>query len=255
VGFEPTTPATQTRCASKLRYGQLPTTVLGGPGRPFWSGSTVGAVAARIERIEIGASPERWREAGFAVDEDGMCRLGQVAIQLVDDGGRGGIRAWTLSGVDLGGRTEIEGIAADAVDPSPMAEPVAHANGAGHIDHVVLVTPDLGRTIETLETIGPELRRVRDIGTPESPMQQAFFRLGEVILEVVGPPDRSNQDPARWYGLAIDVADLAQPAALLGGRLGPIKDAVQPGRRIATLHDAPDSLAVAVAFMDGGATG
>jgi len=213
-------------------------------------------VGARIERIEIGASPERWREAGFAVDDGGVCRLGQVAVQLVDDGGRGGIRAWSLSGVDLGDRAEVEGIATDAVDPSPVEEPAdTHANGTTHIDHVVLITPDLGRTIETLETIGPELRRIRDIGTPESPMQQAFFRLDEVILEVVGPPDRSNQEPARWYGLALDVADLAQATALLGGRLGRIKDAVQPGRRIATLHDAPDSLAVAVAFMDDGATG
>jgi hypothetical protein len=213
-------------------------------------------MGARIERLEIGASPERWREAGFAVDDDGVCRLGQVAVRLVDDDRRAGIRGWTLSGVDLGDRTEVEGIATDAVDPSPAAQsPEAHANGTTRIDHVVLVTPDLGRTISTLETIGPELRRIRDIGTPETPMQQAFFRLDEVILEVVGPPDRSNEEPARWYGLALDVADLAQASAVLGGRLGRVKEAVQPGRRIATLHDAPDSLAVAVAFMDDSPTG
>ena len=85
-------------------------------------------------------------------------------------------------------------------------------------------------------------------------MQQAFFRLDEVILEVVGPPDCPNQDPARWFGIAVDVPDLDQLAALLGDRLGPIKDAVQPGRRIATLRDAPELLSLAVAFMDSRAS-
>ena len=32
-------------------------------------------------------------------------------------------------------------------------------------------------------------------------MTQVFFRLGEVILELVGPPEPAGDGPARFYGL------------------------------------------------------
>jgi hypothetical protein len=44
------------------------------------------------------------------------------------------------------------------------------------------------------------------------------------------------------------VADLDATAGHLQGRIGATKDAVQPGRRIATLH-AGDAISVPVAFM------
>ena len=221
-------------------------------------------MGARIERLEVGGSPEAWQAAGFTVD-DGVCLIGGVWLDIVEDTGRMGIRGWTLSGVELGDRTDIEGIATRTVEAAGPVNPAAvpsgpgsemgHANGATHIDHLVLITPDLGRTTSTIEAIGPEVRRIRDIGTPETPMQQVFFRLGEVILEIVGPPDKSSDESARWFGIAIDVDDLARPAEVLGDRLGRIKDAVQTGRRIATLRDAPGSLSLAVAFMDDSAEG
>ena len=60
----------------------------------------------------------------------------------------------------------------------------------------------------------------------------------------------AEADPARWFGLAVDVADLDQTAALLGPGLGPIKGAVQAGRRIATVRHRDLGLSVAVALMD-----
>ena len=45
------------------------------------------------------------------------------------------------------------------------------------------------------------------------------------------------------------VSDLPALADLLGEHLGRIKDAVQPGRRIATLRDSA-GLSAKVAFMD-----
>jgi hypothetical protein len=42
--------------------------------------------------------------------------------------------------------------------------------------------------------------------------------------------------PARFWGITFAVADLDAAAALLGDRLGSIRDAVQPGRRIATIR-------------------
>jgi hypothetical protein len=72
--------------------------------------------------------------------------------------------------------------------------------------------------------------------------------LGETIAEVVGPPSGSSPGPARFYGLAFTVADLDATALFLGERLRPAKDAVQPGRRIATLDRAVGST-VPLAFM------
>lgn len=208
-------------------------------------------MGARIEQLVVSASPDAWREAGFTVDDDGGCHIGEVDVRIVPDAEGTGITSWALSGVELAGRTEVEAIPTEAVGRAePTEASTSHANGATRIDHLVLITPDLTRTIDAIAAIGPEVRRVRDIGTPESPMQQAFFRFEDVILEVVGPPDRPSDGRARWFGIALEVDDLGQPAGVLGERLGRVKDAVQPGRRIATLHDAPDSLSLAVAFMD-----
>jgi hypothetical protein len=69
-----------------------------------------------------------------------------------------------------------------------------------------------------------------------------------VILEVVGPPQPTEDGPARFFGLAWTVADLDATAAYLGDRLHPAKEAVQKGRRIATLDRTAGST-VAHAFM------
>ncbi len=80
-------------------------------------------------------------------------------------------------------------------------------------------------------------------------MRQVFFRLGEVILEVIGAPDKSGEGDAGFFGLAHTVADLDAVAKLLGPALGNVKDAVQPGRRIATLRHRDVGMSVATAFM------
>ncbi|HEX6387954.1 MAG TPA: hypothetical protein VFZ89_00850, partial [Solirubrobacteraceae bacterium] len=87
------------------------------------------------------------------------------------------------------------------------------------------------------------LRREIDIGRG----RQGFFRHGECIVEVVGPHDADGGRAALW-GLTITVADLDATAALLGAKLGAVKDAVQPGRRIATVRSDAGA-GVPLAFM------
>jgi hypothetical protein len=82
-------------------------------------------------------------------------------------------------------------------------------------------------------------------------MTQAFFRLGETIAEVVGAPTEARPGPARFFGLAFSVNDLAVTARVLGARLRPTRDAVQAGRQIATLDRAAGST-VEIAFMSAG---
>ena len=95
---------------------------------------------------------------------------------------------------------------------------------------------------------------IRDRGeTPGGSTRQAFFRIGEPILEVVQAPEgtsvaRNPDGPARLWGLAFLVADMDATASALGGLLGTPRDAVQPGRKIATLR--PEAgLGPAIAFM------
>ena len=55
--------------------------------------------------------------------------------------------------------------------------------------------------------------------------------------------------PARFWGLVVIVSDLDALALELGERLGTVRDAVQPGRRIAPLRPSA-GLGPALAFMD-----
>jgi hypothetical protein len=205
------------------------------PGTP---GGSVAAVGVTIDEITVGDPPEAWRAAGFTVDDDSTCRIGSVRVRLV--GREVGKRILDAGSVDGLSTTRSE---------APPAQPARHANGATHIDHVVVLSPDLARTAAALEAIGLAPRGERDTETYGAPMRQIFFRLGEVILELVGAPDASAEGDPGFFGLAITVDDLDATAGLLGAHLGTAKDAVQPGRRIATLRHREVGMSVATALM------
>ena len=187
-----------------------------------------------LEELEIADEPADWRALGFEVD-DGACQVSTVRLRLVGKGPRRGILGWTLG------------------DGEPAAAAAAHPNGVSRIDHVVLLSPDLDRTVDELRSQGFDLRRVREGETPGGSTRQAFFRLGEPILEVVQAPEgtsvaRDPDGPARLWGLAFRVEDMDATASALGELLGAPRDAVQPGREIATLR--PEAgLGPAIAFM------
>ena len=187
-----------------------------------------------LEELEIADEPEDWRALGFEV-EDGICQVSSVRLRLVGKGPRRGILGWKL-----------------ATQPPAMAAP-PQPNGVERVDHVVLLSPDLDRTVEELRADGFELRRIREGETPGGSTRQAFFRMGEPILEVVQAPEgtsvaRNPDGPARLWGIAFRVQDLDATGSVLGGLLGTPRDAVQPGRKIATLR--PEAgLGPAIAFM------
>lgn len=210
----------------------------------------------RVVELEVADEPDAWVAAGFAVQEDAV-RLGTVALRLTGTGsGDRGIRGWTLAGLDRA-VDEIDGLPTDVVTaahgpPGHGTEP--HPNGVLGLDHLVVATPDLQRTIDALAGVGLELRRIREATANGSPMRQAFFRLGPTILEVVsgdlGSGGAAAAAPASFWGLAVDVEDLDATAAHLGDGLGAIRPAVQRGRRIATIRHRHLGLSVAVAAMD-----
>ena len=178
-------------------------------------------VRARAIAVPDGAAA--WARLGFAVDREGT-RVGGVRIAF---------GAAELS-------VEADGLTCERPDGLPLVharapargEAPPHANGAIVVDHVVALTDSLDRTLAALGAAGLDLRR-RDGA-------MAFLRLGELILEVV---QRDGAEPGFW-GLVVVVPDLGA----LGPLVGDAKDAVQPGRRIATVRREV-GLTTALAFM------
>ncbi|MBK5223077.1 MAG: glyoxalase [Acidimicrobiia bacterium] len=200
--------------------------------------------AALIE-LQVGDEPAAWQRAGFHV-EDGSTWIGDVRLRLVGESNGRGIASWGFEAPPVAG--ELDGLPVHAATPAaPPSTP--HPNGVTGFDHLVVSSPDLDRTIEAYTDAGLELRRTRDIDTPDAPRRQCFFWIGEVILELVGPREPSGDGPSRFFGVACTVADLDATAASLGESCSAPKDAVQPGRRIATLRHKPLGMSVPVAFM------
>ncbi len=208
-----------------------------------------------LAQLTIADPPDVWESLGFAV-AGSRTSVSGVEHNLVGASGEGhGILGWTLAGlVTPPPQGRIDGLVTSVAERPGSPAPATHPNGVVSIDHVVVATADLGRTVGCFEQLGLSVRRTRDSGTYGTPMRQAFFKLGTIVLEVIGaaePMPEYADRPAGFFGVAFTVADLDATAAYLGERLHPAKDAVQPGRRIATLDRGAGST-VAIAFMSAG---
>ena len=108
-----------------------------------------------IDEILVGDPPEAWTAAGFTVDDDGTCRIGSVRVRLVGRDGGKRILGWSLRGAPAArlAAGSLDGLPTTASDVAPTA-PGVHPNGATYIDHVVLLSPDLGRTTAAIEALG-----------------------------------------------------------------------------------------------------
>lgn len=206
-------------------------------------------MSATIDELTIADEPAAWEALGFAVEEE-TCVVGDVRIHLAGPHAGERLAGWSLRDVeDLG----LDGLpTARSGRPPPAAAP-EHPNGMTAVDHVVAMTPALDRTVAALKRAGLDLRRIREQPTPAGAPRQAFFRLGATILEVVQEPpeaiERAGGDhPAFFWGLAFLAPDLDATVASLGRHASEVRDAVQPGRRIATLRRSA-GLALPVALI------
>ena len=205
----------------------------------------------RAEYFDVAGDPGAWRAVGLHVADDGMITLMGTSLRIVPRAADGpvGIVGWAVSGstpVATGDTLDIDGLPTTVVDARPPVF-ADHPVGAFALDHVVVATPDLERTSAAIAAAtGHELRRIRDLGK----IRQGFHRVGRggVILELVEHAD-APAGPARFWGLVFIVEDLDAACALLGPDLvSPPKDAVQPGRRIATVR-VEAGLGLPVALM------
>jgi hypothetical protein len=202
-----------------------------------------------VDEFEVADPADAWVQAGFTVDTDAICRVGGVRIRLAGRGRGIGIVGWSLRGLPPAGSLhDLDGIPTTRSDAVAVM-PAGHPNGVLAIDHVVLLSPDLRRTVESLAAIGVEPRRERDAQLGGRSMRQIFFRAGEVIIEVVGSPETACEGPSKLWGMTYVVADIDATAAYFGDRTAPVKDAVQPGRRITTLRHQELGISVPSAMI------
>jgi hypothetical protein len=201
-------------------------------------------VPPTLSSLYVADPPSAWSALGFTV-VDGAVALGGVAVRLGASGGRG-IVGWSLRGVDDG--ADLDGLVTEAAADEPALPAVDHPVGAIGVDHVVALTPSFDRTVEKLRAAGLDYRRTREAGGGR---RQAFFVVGPCLLELGGPAEGD----VRFWGLTLVVEDLDAAAGFLGDRLGRVKDAVQPGRRIATVRrEAGLSVPLALMTPRGAAT-
>jgi hypothetical protein len=220
----------------------------------------------RLILLTVGDGPEPWQAAGFRVSTDppegthgtASLEVGSVRVQLVGDRGARGLLGWgfepartapidglpvaapTTSGASGGIWTGVGGVtsgpAASAGETEAVEAAVAgatqHANGATTLDHVVVTSPDVGRTTAALAAAGIQPRRTVQGARGDAELLYRFFLLGTCVLELVGPVSPAGDGPARFAGLAFTTTAIDG----LGGLAGRPRPAMQPGRRIATLR-------------------
>jgi len=119
-------------------------------------------------------------------------------------------------------------------------------NTVDYLEHVVVMTPVLSDAITANEAVGVPCKRIREVGNGA---RQAFFKLEQTVLEIVGPATRGR--PGCW-GLALMCSDIAQAVATSranGLQATEPKLAIQGGQ-IARIVDPIDG--VAIAFMQPG---
>ena len=93
--------------------------------------------------------------------------------------------SWTVAGVTAA--TDLDGLPTNVVerDGTPPLGAASHLNTTTIIDHIVVATPAIDRTIAAFVAVGMEPRRERVGGSASMPMRQVFLRMGEVIIDLM----------------------------------------------------------------------
>ncbi len=207
-------------------------------------------MAPTIEELRIADDPQSWAALGFEVVAD-SCMIGSVSLRFRGAQTGRGIVGWSLREV---ASTELDGLPTTLSEVAQAPPAGVHPNGVRAIDHVVVMSPDLSRSVAALQAAGLDLRRIREEPTPAGAPRQAFFRLGAEILEVVQEPREilaragGPARPAQFWGLALLVDDLDATCAHLRPHVGDPRAAVQAGRRIATVRRSA-GLGIPLALM------
>ena len=201
-----------------------------------------------ITAVVVGGSAEPWEAFGFhllsATSSESRFSLGDVVL-VVDSTLPAGMVSWEISDIDAGVVDAIP--TARAMNTLSLPLPQGRVGCLG-VDHVVVRTNSLDVTCAAITAAtGAPVKRIRDAG---SGMQQAFHKLGSVVVEVVSAQEQVEH--THLWGFVVNVSDIDALSAFLGPDiLGTPKPATQPGRRIASARSGA-ALGVPFAVMDLG---
>ena len=201
-----------------------------------------------ITAVVVGGSAEPWEAFGFhllsATSSESQFSLGDVVL-VVDSTLPAGMVSWEISDIDAGVVDAIP--TARAMNTLSLPLPQGRVGCLG-VDHVVVRTNSLDITCAAITAAtGAPVKRIRDAG---SGMQQAFHKLGSVVVEVVSAQEQVEH--THLWGFVVNVSDIDALSAFLGPDiLGTPKPATQPGRRIASARSGA-ALGVPFAVMDLG---
>lgn len=171
----------------------------------------------RLTGVRLAAAPGALGRLGLDAPDD-RAGVGGVTIEAVPEGEG-------ILGLDLAGAAEDASL--PLVETTTVADG-SHPLGATAVDHVVVLAGDVEATIAALGA------RPRRLDRREG-RTYGFVVAETSLLEFVGSTTPDGR-PARPWGLALTVADLDAAAVHLGAACGEPRDAVQPGRRIATVR-------------------
>jgi len=199
-----------------------------------------------IADVWLSSSIEPWRRLGFSdysiAQPDGsvvpyipIAGLGfRFLPQIVESSVTGScVSGWTVVSDDAV-TNSIDGVATQVIAELQPVPELTHQLAVTAIDHIVITTGSLERSCGAItEQLGLPLKRIRDAGHG---VRQGFHRAGSLILEIVERPDLAPETPAEVWGVVFVVDDLDATVAWLGpDAIGATRDAVQNGRRIASI--------------------
>ncbi|KAJ3009360.1 UNVERIFIED_CONTAM: hypothetical protein HDU68_002739 [Siphonaria sp. JEL0065] len=219
-----------------------------------------------LVQLFIADSAAAWTSAGFHVSPNNIVTVGNITITLLGNdnwNGKGGIVAWAFEArndpVHADTVLLLDSLHTQIINPLTTASscnnatttpPVIHPNRVVGIDHIVITSPNLLKTVAVFATLG--LRPKRIVGDH----QMIFFKSGDVVIELIhGIPQFSNVEAqvlkeTRFWGITFTTSDFDETVRVLGPLVKTPKDAVQGrGRRIVTLIHQNAGISVNTAFV------
>jgi hypothetical protein len=225
------------------------------PKRPGADGVSVARLYAGAVEIDLVTSADPPQPLRDAIERGGSIigwtwgvadpaaknEEGSLMLPLSDGDARSISFAKLLPGVWTGSVTTIADLATRRANLEQLCG--ANENTVDYLEHIVVMTPSLEDAIAAHEKIGLPCKRIREAG---GGVRQAFFKLEQTVLEIVGP---GRGTPQVW-GLAFmcnDIRRAVDIARANGLEATEPKTAIQGGK-IARIVNPLDG--VAIAYME-----
>lgn len=196
---------------------------------------------SRVVALAVPGDSGPWEAAGFDCAGTGFA-AGAVQVLFGRSDGDD-------TRVVLEPPSRLDGAGLEAQLPvAPRPTERDHPNGVVGVDHVVISTPAMERATSALLEAGLDLRLEREGRAGGAEIDQAFFLAGPCVIELVGSRGGGGGASVVW-GVTFTSDSLEALPALDPAPVASIRDAVQPGRRIAVARREL-GLPTRVAFMN-----